>query len=483
MKSIFFLFLYFSCFTLVAQQCDCVKDFLFVKSHMEKNHPGFNSDIKNPNSPSYKAFADSIQRLIEKDKRGVRCVAYIRKYLFYLKDHHINYYGSSTPVREDSAEAVNAFLQSQAYLKGELIYIDSLKIIELIKNSKDPTEGIYQTPDQTYTIAVLKDKTPDRDYAGIILNSKSKLWTRHQVKLELKRLNDSTAEQYSYLRNHSLDFQRIRVSKDVIELQGWNKISGASTVSGNRKKPMSTDLTSFVVLDAKTAMISIRSFGGQFNAKLDSFYKATLPELKKYPNWIIDVRGNGGGSDRNYMALMPFIYTDTIIGDVIELYATPDNISAYQEILDRYKNDPERYGKNGYVTWVTPLSIMKRAGSNSFAPYGSNGTPSKSAYKAEKGYPEKVAILYDRNCGSSCESLLFESMFSKKVIRVGENSGGYTGYGNVMDIKTPCGNTLSWTTMRYRNQRQYDFVGIAPNHKIPETETDWVEYTRQLINR
>jgi len=466
----------------LAQQCDCVKDFLFVKSHMEKNHPGFNSDIKDPNLPSYKSFADSIQRLIEKDKRGTRCVAYIRKYLFYLKDHHINYYGASVPVREDSAEAVEAFLRSPTFLKHEMLILDSSRIIEKIKYSKDPTEGIYQTPDQTYTIAVLEDKTPDRDYVGVILNSKSKLWTRHQIKVELKRLNDSTAEQYLYLRNHSLDFQRIRVNKDVIELQGWNKLTTDGAVASNSKKPLSSELTSFKVLDEKTAMISIRSFGGQFNSKLDSFYKATLPEIKKYPNLIIDVRGNGGGSDRNYMALMPFLYTDTIIGDVVELYATPDNISAYDEILNRYKNDPDRYGKNGFMTWVTPLNIMKKAAPNSFTAYGSS-VPSKSAFRAEKGYPEKVAILYDRNCASSCESLLFESMFSKKTIRVGENSGGYTGYGNVMEIKTPCGNTLAWTTMRYRNQRKFDFVGIPPDKKIPENENDWVEYTRTLLNK
>ena len=466
---------------LFSQQCECLKDFLFVKSHMEKNHPGFNSDIKDPDSKPYKAFTDSIQRMIEKDRGGLKCVAYIRKYLFYLKDHHINYYGSSAPVREDSVEAVDAFLKSQTYLNREMIIIDSLKILDFIRNSTDPTEGIYQTPDQTYTIAVLKDKTADRDYAGIILNSKSKLWTRHQVKLELKRLNDSTAERYLYLRNHSLDFQRIRVDKNVIELQGWNKLSINSTSSANNKKPPSTDLTGFQVLDPKTAMISIRSFGGQYNAKLDSFYKAILPELKKYPYWIIDVRGNGGGSDRNFMALMPFIYTDTIIDDVVELYATQDNIAAYEEIRDRYKKDPQRYGTNGFTTWEWPLRLMKAAKPNSFAHYG-DGKATKSTYRTEKGNPEKIAILYDRNCASSCESLLFASMFSKKTIRVGENSGGFTGYGNVMDIKTPCGNTLSWTTMRYRNQRKYDFIGIPPDKKIPQNETDWVEYTRKLIN-
>jgi len=50
-----------------------------------------------------------------------------------------------------------------------------------------------------------------------------------------------------------------------------------------------------------------------------------------------------------------------------------------------------------------------------------------------------------------------------------------------MNIQTPCGNTLAWTTMRFRDHRKYDFVGIAPDHKVPENEMDWVEYTRKLF--
>ena len=97
-----------------------------------------------------------------------------------------------------------------------------------------------------------------------------------------------------------------------------------------------------------------------------------------------------------------------------------------------------------------------------FVPQG-NGKPSSTKFTPVKGYPQKVALLYNRNSASSCEAFIFDAQFSKKVITVGENSGGYTGYGNVMSITTPCGNTLSWTTTRYPKQRQYDFTGIPRN--------------------
>jgi hypothetical protein len=52
-----------------------------------------------------------------------------------------------------------------------------------------------------------------------------------------------------------------------------------------------------------------------------------------------------------------------------------------------------------------------------------------------------------------------------------------------MSIKTPCGNTLNWTTTRKNKDRKYEFVGITPDYKIPAGETDWIEYTRRLLQQ
>jgi C-terminal processing protease CtpA/Prc len=122
---------------------------------------------------------------------------------------------------------------------------------------------------------------------------------------------------------------------------------------------------------------------------------------------------------------------------------------------------------------------MKQNTPGSFFPISAQN--SFSTYKINNGNPVKIAILYNRNCASSCEQLLLDAAFSKKVKLVGENSGGYIAYGNVMSVKTPCGNNLYWTTTRKNNDRKYEFVGIEPHVKIPASETDWVEYTRRLL--
>jgi hypothetical protein len=473
------------CFSLMSfylacaqQSCDCRQEFAFVRQHMEKNHPGFASDIKDPNEPKYKAFVQLLEKKIAADPSSKYCIAYLKQYFFYLKDHHINISGSSAPVKEDSLPALEAFKKSPAFLSTERINFDTSYFRKL---DKPGIEGIYKTPDGTYTIGLVKMPDERRDYAGIILSSTSKLWEPGQVKLEFKQLNDSIVQVYTYLRNHSLNYDEARFNlSNSTELPGWVKVF---PVSGNAAaESISTDIFSFKILDSNTAYIAIRSFSGRYATMLDSAYKAVMPEIRKRRNLIIDVRNNGGGSDLNYKALMPLIYTDPITHDVVDYYATPDNIQAYTALRDLYKSKPEIYGKDGYMNWQYGIERMQAAKPYSFTPM-TGSKPSVSKYTPVDGYPNKVAIIYNRNCASSCESLLFEARFSKKVITVGENSGGYTGYGNVMNLTTPCGNSIGWTTTRYRNQRQYDFTGIPPQHRVPQNETNWIGYAQRLISQ
>lgn len=462
-----------------AQECNCQQEFSFVRQHMEKNHPGFNSDIKDPQQPAYKAFIQSLEQKMLQDASGKYCIAFLKQYMLYLKDHHIGISAAFRPVREDSIPAVESFLQSKYFLSTERIDKDSASLIAYLQQPADSSiEGIYKTADGTYTVALVKNKTNLRDYAGIILDSKTKLWQKGQVKMEVKQLTDSSFEIYTLLRNHSLEYNQFRATKHNFEMPGWTRVN--ATVASAALLPISRELFTFKLLDSNTAYIAIRSFGGQFSERLDSAYKAVMPELTKRRNLIIDIRNNGGGSDMNYKALMPLLATGPVEHDVVDLFATPANVQAYTAMRDLYKSQPAVYGEKGYMTWEYHLPKLQNAKPYTFTPMG-NGKPGISKYKAIEGYPEKVALLYNRNCASSCESFIFEAQYSKKTITAGENSGGYTGYGNVMSVQTPCGNTLSWTTTRYRNQRQYDFTGIPPRYRVPATESDWIKYVRSLL--
>ena len=457
-----------------SQSCSCLDDYHFVKDHIEKNHAAFNKRIKSPDEPAYKTFTANLENEIQKDKTGKFCIAYLKKYILYMQDHHSNITGSGTQVKEDSAAAVEAFFKSPAYLNTETLTIDENEILQQLKNTDQHIEGIYRTADSVYEIAIIKNKTELRDYAGIVLQSKTRLWSRGQVKMELRKANDSVLEVYTYLRNHALSYDEVPLINGQLELPAWIK---EGRTGRQNPSSISNELISFKILDSSTTLLSIRSFDGAIFQKLDSAYRVVIPQIRNYPYLIVDIRNNGGGSDRSYQALMPLIYTDPFQGDMVDIYNSPANIKAYRDADERLRQSPTAR-KDAFKR---DREKMERSPAYSFIPMG-DGKPYTVTYPKNSGKLVKIAVLYNRRCASSCESFLVEVMNSKKAIMIGENSGGYTGYGNVMSIITPCGNTLSWTTMAYRERWKYEFVGIPPQFRIPGDETDWVEYTRRMLH-
>jgi hypothetical protein len=120
--------------------------------------------------------------------------------------------------------ALEAFLQSPGYLSTGRIEQDSASIVQYLQNAPEPSiEGIYQTPDGTYTMAVIKNATAIRDYAGVILASRTKLWAKGQVKLELKQVNDSIFDVYTLPAQSCTELRSDADHKEHIQLAGLGK--------------------------------------------------------------------------------------------------------------------------------------------------------------------------------------------------------------------------------------------------------------------
>lgn len=475
---LFALSIYLLPISVLAQTCDCEQEFQWIKSFMERNHPGYASDIKSPDHPAYKAFTNELLQDIKKWDAGPYCFALLKKYIRYLNDHHSGIFETSLPINEKNPDSLRKFLESPLFKNSEKYNVDPKQVEFLQSNhpGQSSIEGIYFTGDTTYIIAITKNKTIRRDYVGVIVSSKTALWEKDQVKLELKIRGDSVVELFSHLRNHTIDYTAFNYTKDNFVLPGWQKWGGS--IGRAASVNSSSSVVNFQVLNSTTAYISIKSFDGQFNRYFDSVYSIVVPKLKQYPNLIIDVRGNGGGNDQNYFELMPLLYTDTIYNDFVELYVTEENKMAYKAKYDEAKANPDKYGKKGYLNWGVRIGQMNGKPAGSFVPISSQN--SKTVLK-QNANPSRVIILYDRLCASSCEQLLLDAVFSKKTILVGENSGGYIAYGNVMITTTPCGRQLNWTTTRKSKDRQYEFVGIPPQVRVPIGEKDWIAFARNLL--
>jgi hypothetical protein len=469
------------CLRSFSQNCNCEKEFLFVKDYIEKNHPGYNAEIRFRQEEAYEKLTADLLGRIRADLTGKYCQSLISEYLLFLKDRHTRYsLAADRPVNEENPSSLDSFLQSSRFLSTEIIPLDSTELMRYLSGSKDPVEGVYRNTGAVYTVAIIRNRNARRDYCGIILKSSTKLWKAGQVKLELKKMNDSLFHMNLSYRNHVISLEPVEYRNQRLLLDGWEKIrsSGETVVSG--ASALNTDVINFRVLNPTTGLLSIRSFSGGYTTKFDSAYAAIIPESRKRPNLIIDLRNNGGGSDANFNALMPLIFTDTIFTEAVDLYVSHGNVAAYERMRDLYKSDPATYGRNGYLAWEYPLQKMKKAQPNSFVLYGPAG---RKFYKGggPGENPRKVVLVYNRFCASSCEQLILYAAFSKKVITAGEHSGGYIDYGNVMEIPTICGNILNCTTTIKRGGKKYDFTGRPPQYTIPPDHTDWIGFAEKLL--
>ncbi|MEO1654045.1 MAG: S41 family peptidase, partial [Bacteroidota bacterium] len=421
----------------------------------------------------YDLFKSELNKAAQKVKGKVDCFRVLTYYVEFFKDNHSSIHMRSEGVDENNEEEVEKFLASDLFKNRESYAIQES---DLKQYPIDDIRGIYRLAD-AYKIVVIPNKTPFRDYIGVILASKSKLWKRGQVKLEIKKIGENRYQAFSYLRNHSLRFSG--------RYQLKNGILGASWVKTTKKDARDYSASpnnnfDFKMLNDSTAYLCIPSFSGGYSAKIDSLYQAADAKIRITPYLMIDVRDNGGGSDANVSPLLPYIYTNPIQGDRVELLVTEDNINLWKKWKEEWEADSINYGKD-QVKWIrSEVARMEKAKPNTFI---LRSKARKYKIKDKASLPKAVAVIQNQYCASSCETLLFWARQSDKTILVGENSGGYVGYGENGGVNTPCYNyRLTCTMTRYKEQRKYEADGVPPDYQL-QYNRDWLEQTIEIWSK
>jgi len=89
----------------------------------------------------------------------------------------------------------------------------------------------------------------------------------------------------------------------------------------------------------------------------------------------------------------------------------------------------------------------------------------------ESGRPSRVAVLFDRGCGSSCEEFLLAVRQSFDVKLVGRPSHGSLDYSNLRPHELPSHERILWYATS-RSDRLPDFpvdlMGIQPDIFLPD---------------
>jgi len=240
------------------------------------------------------------------------------------------------------------------------------------------------------------------------------------------------------------------------------------SIQTNGKTPEVADGTeqwpSFKRIDGDTVLLCIPSFLPEYYEPINNLIEEHHEVLVSTPNLIIDVRGNGGGSDECFNSLLPYVCPESIEVVGADVRATQDNID-YLNDLTTIHEFPEET-----LLQIKTWTALMAENLGDFVEM----VPTQTIELGEVfSKPQKVAICIDKGCASSTEQFLIFALQSPKVILFGENTAGCIDFSNVVPTETPSKNwTLSYPISRSKRipLNQIDGHGIEPHIRL-DTES------------
>jgi C-terminal processing protease CtpA/Prc len=210
-------------------------------------------------------------------------------------------------------------------------------------------------------------------------------------------------------------------------------------------------------------VIRIPDLDMRYHRAVDSLVAEHRAALIAAQTLVVDMRGDGGGCTCTYDALIPFVATGPVRGDGLEVWASPANVTWLRSLVA----DP--------ATPDTLRAALRRllprldVAPNTFVSWSA----SRDDYVPRRvlSRPAAVAVLVDSICASSCEDFVRAVRQSRKAtVFSATNTAGAGDYGNVRAVPLPGWRRLRVATsrsMRLRAGRFTDFVGIAPDVRLP----------------
>jgi C-terminal processing protease CtpA/Prc len=352
------------------------------------------------------------------------------------------------------------------------------------KKKTQDFEGIWETV--PYKMAI---KKIGNDYKGILINDLPPYWEEGQVKLEITN-TDGKQRGVVYQRDHS------KVENEKVEEIGQNYLQ----VSGYRLKrlfpvlPTETEVQNWLKLngrnpyldqlDKNTVYFRIPSFNPNYKKAIDSILVANKELLTHTPNLIIDIRGNGGGSDFSFSNIIPYLKTNEINVTGVEYLSTILNNQRMMDFVTKpeykdFSNKQKEWAKKSFDTLQKHLGEFVLL-DESFEDDDTNTADTILTF------PKQVGIIIDGGVGSSAEQFLLAAKQSKKVKLFGTSTFGSLDIANMYSVKSPCGEyELGYSLSKSKRLPGYvlDERGIQPDFFISEDVPGyhWVPFVKTIL--
>jgi hypothetical protein len=226
------------------------------------------------------------------------------------------------------------------------------------------------------------------------------------------------------------------------------------------------------MLSSSTALVTVPSFFPAAHAPLAALIEQHRRELEARPNWIVDVRGNGGGSDITYAPLLPWLMPDGWIDVSERVFVTAANVQAEERIAQEMAPGDAESAR------ISAATVQRMRA-------GREGDWVQQQYDAGWQYLRadnvvqrrpRVAVLMDGGCGSSCEQFLLtvRQSFAVKLVGHRRSYGGLDA-SNLRPHLLPSGRQRLWYATTVSNRLPalpIDGIGIEPDVLLPYPEDE-----------
>lgn len=220
----------------------------------------------------------------------------------------------------------------------------------------------------------------------------------------------------------------------------------------------------------KTLILTLPNFHIENKTRINGMLEFHKEKILKTPYLILDLRNNGGG-DGSWKGLIPYLYTNPISSKGNEIRATEEMISTYEKMFKEIrKSDASQSDKND----ISELIQRMKDNKGKFVIRSKSGFTKLDSITKN---PQKIIVLINKHCGSSCEEFILAAKQSKKVILMGQNTTGCLDYSNVFSTKCPSpAFYFGYATTKSMRLPDYsvDKEGIKPDIYL-KYDQDWIK--------
>lgn len=460
-------------FTAIANTFDCTTEFEWLKTTFENNDAGFEYAVSTKGETSYESHNAKYRSAVKSSGSATECHQQLQGWLSFFRDGYI---GIGLNTNDEDAQSD----MSKIHEFNELAFS---KYLETQK--EESWEGIW-----TFSGYKLALKKEGNDYNAYVIESSNTSWKKGQIKFTIYgngNGNDKYKVNY-YMADHSLrtidsvsslDQNHLVLGKNWLTLSRLNAKTTSAPEVSQYVSLMATRQPLFEVLSNKSVLLRVPSFDHSFKKDLDKVIKDNLDTILKTENLIIDIRGNGGGSDVSYEEILPIIYTNPIRTIGLEFLSTTLNNSRMLQFIedDNFSDEDKAWAKESYKKLENHLGEFVNL---------EEDMVTVETFDRIHPLPRNVGVLIDNGNGSTAEQFLLAAKQSQKVKLFGVTTRGVLDISNMYQTQSPSKRfTLYYSLSKSFRipEMAIDSKGIQPDFYIDANVpvVKWIEHTQKIL--